>query len=62
MMVTNLEEAPELMRFDNGCNLQSFALAREPEFFSGMRVLIDEARFRGHKNCSANSSTGWVLL
>ena len=58
MMVTHLEEAPELMQFDNGRNLQSSALAREPEFFSDMRVLIDQAHFRGHKNCSANYSTG----
>jgi hypothetical protein len=32
---THMERAPLQFQLDNGCNLHSFALAREPEYFAG---------------------------
>ena len=58
LIYTHMERAPQQFQLDNGCNLHSFALAREPSFFAGMRVLIDEPHYRGHSNCSANYNTG----
>jgi hypothetical protein len=58
LVITHMERAPQQFQLDNGCNLHSFALAREPEYFAGMRVLVDEPHYRGHTNCSANYSTG----
>lgn len=51
---THLERAPNEFQLNNGCNLHSFALAREPEYFSSMQVLVDEPHYRGHINCSPN--------
>lgn len=58
LLFTHWEEPPECLQFDNGCNVQTYCLKREPEHFSRMRVLIDEAHYRGHTNCSKNYSTG----
>lgn len=58
LLYTHMERAPQQFQLDNGCNLHSFALAREPSFFAGMRVLIDEPHYRGHSKCSANYNTG----
>ncbi len=45
---------------DNGCNLHSFALGREPSHFRDicMRVLGDEPHYRGHTDCSQGYNTG----
>lgn len=51
------EKASELFLMDNGCNVQNFALAREPEHFAAMCVLID-GHYCGHTNCSQNCNSG----
>jgi hypothetical protein len=58
LMYTHMERAPLQFQLDNGCNLHSFPLAREPNYFADMRVLIDEPHNRNHTNCSANYNTG----
>lgn len=58
LLYTHMERPPQQFQLDNGCNLHNFALAREPQYFAGMRVLVDEPHYRGHTNCSTNYNTG----
>lgn len=60
LLLIGCEKPPELFLMDNGCNVHNFALAREPEHFAPMRVLIDELHYRGQTNCSLNYDSGNV--
>ena len=58
LLFTHMEQPLQQFQLDNGCNLHNFALAREPEHFRDMRVLVDELHYRGHTNCSQGYNTG----
>lgn len=57
MMYTSCKTAPESFQLDNGCNLDQSLRNREPVFFRGMQIYIDEAHYRGHVTCSENYNT-----
>ena len=56
-MYTSCEAAPEKFQMDNVCNLDQYIRNREPEFFAGTELLIDEAHLRSHVTCSENYNT-----
>ena len=51
-------DPPQLVSYDNGCNLHHFILNREPEHFKWSEILIDEFHANSHKECSLNYSSG----
>lgn len=57
MMYTGCKVPPETFQLDNGCNLDQSLRNREPEFFQGTKVYIDEPHYRGHVTCSENYNT-----
>lgn len=60
-LYTHCPVPPALFQMDNGCNVHTWLLNREPAHFANMRVVIDEAHFRGHTHCSPNYSTSASL-
>lgn len=52
LIVTRFETAPEVIIYDNGCNLQSYCLNNEPEFFKSTRFFVDEFHYKHHTNCN----------
>ena len=52
MIVTHFPKAPELIIYDNACNLSEFCLGREPTFFKSTRFLVDGLHYSGHVNCN----------
>ena len=51
MLLTRFPELPKQIVMDNACNLHSYILNREPEYFKDVQFYVDQAHFRGHKNC-----------
>ena len=51
-LYTKWEHAPPVFCMDSGCNIHLYLLNRELAFFKDTKVLIDQAHFRGHTNCS----------
>jgi hypothetical protein len=43
---------PEIICYDNGCNLQRFCLSREPGFFGKVDFYVDHLHFMDHNRCS----------
>jgi hypothetical protein len=39
-------------QYDNGCNLLAYLLAREPDHFKTMRVVVDATHYPVHRHCS----------
>lgn len=58
VLYTRFEQAPLSFCYDNGCNSMNYCLGRESKYFKGTKFLVDEAHFRGHKNCSPVFNTG----
>lgn len=54
---TRCDTAPDSYQQDNGCNADQFFRNREPAFFAGTELLIDQPHFAGHVTCSENYST-----
>ena len=51
-------DPPELISYDNGCNLHHFILNREPTHFKWSEMVIDEFHAKSHKECSLNYNSG----
>lgn len=45
-------EAPELICYDNACNLCNYFMSREPMWSSKTKLIIDKLHVRGHCTCS----------
>lgn len=48
----------ETIIYDNGCNLDSYILNREPREFEFLRILVDGAHVQGHKRLKRPASGG----
>ena len=46
MLYYNL--APEVIIYDNSCNLHNYCLNREPDFFRNSQFLVDRFHWRNH--------------
>ena len=49
------EQAPEVVIYDFACQLGTYSMSREPEFFKGTCFAIDEMHAKGHSSCSQAS-------
>ncbi|KAK9815036.1 hypothetical protein WJX73_005693 [Symbiochloris irregularis] len=58
IMYTHFPEAPDRIASDNGCNMHSFKLNREPERYRLTQITIDELHYVGHDNCCPAYNTG----
>lgn len=58
LLQTHMPAAPQRFQMDNACNLHTFVLNREPEYYANTQFLIDDCHWRGHVNCSAAYYTG----
>lgn len=52
LLFTRWQTCPDELHYDNACKTHTFAMYREPAFFSGMSAYIDKLHVGGHKNCS----------
>lgn len=52
VLLTRFQKPPKVIVYDNGCNLLTYALKREPYFFKDSHIVIDGLHFADHKNCS----------
>jgi hypothetical protein len=43
---------PEFVIYDNACNLQTYALMREPYLYKDVVFMVDRLHYCNHKNCS----------
>lgn len=50
---TRFEQPPEIVIYDNACNLFQYALNRDPAYFKETRFLIDSLHWPNHKKCAA---------
>lgn len=51
-LLTRFETMPEIILYDNGCNLNEYILNRYPNEFKHTRILVDGFHFNSHVNCS----------
>lgn len=51
-LLTRFEIMPEIILYDNGCNLNEYILNRYPNEFKNTRFLVDGFHFNSHVNCS----------
>lgn len=51
-VLTRFENMPEIILYDNGCNLNEYILNRYPNEFKNTRILVDGFHFNSHVNCS----------
>ncbi|KAH3830788.1 hypothetical protein DPMN_104041 [Dreissena polymorpha] len=49
---TRFERAPEIIIYDNACNLHQYALNRDPVFFSHTRMVVDGLHWDNHTACA----------
>ena len=47
-----LNQAPELIIYDNSCHLQEYCLSRTPDFFKNTEFLVDRLHWHNHTTCS----------
>ncbi|KAL2092706.1 hypothetical protein ACEWY4_012504 [Coilia grayii] len=49
---TRFQKCPELVVYDNVCQLHTYALRRDPHFVKDSRFLVDRLHWRNHSGCS----------
>jgi len=59
LFYTRCSKAPELICYDNGCNLEHYCRNREPEFFAGTDFYVDAFHASGHDTCSREYNTSY---
>jgi hypothetical protein len=52
LLLTRFDYPPEIIIYDNACNLHDFCVHREPDFFKTVQFIIDKLHVTGHKHCS----------
>ena len=50
-MTCYLKKAPEVVIYDNACNLQDYCLSRAPMFFRETRFFVDSFHWLNHESC-----------
>lgn len=56
-MLTRLENMPDVIIYDNCCNLCEYILNRIPKPFENTRFMVDGFHFESHNNCSNSFNT-----
>ncbi|MGL4707971.1 MAG: hypothetical protein ACRCWH_07100 [Aeromonas veronii] len=56
-LITRFQNLPELVIYDNGCNLNEYILNRLPRTTRGMRVMVDGFHWKSHTNCAPTFDT-----
>lgn len=51
-LLTRFEIMPEIILYDNGCNLNEYILNRYPNEFKNTRIIVDGFHYNSHVNCS----------
>jgi len=54
LLLTRWEEQPDLVVYDNACNVHRFALKREPYLFRDVSFVVDATHWSGHVMCSGS--------
>jgi hypothetical protein len=57
VLMTRFVNLPELVIYDNGCNLSEYILNRLPFFARRMRIMVDNFHYSSHINCSPTFDT-----
>lgn len=58
MLYAFFGDAPKRLAYDNGCNLQSYMLNRNPDDARNVEVYIDALHAKNHVACARSYSTG----
>lgn len=58
ILATRFETPPEVVIYDNACNLSEYVLNRTPFLFRRTQFLVDEFHFKSHSICAPTFSTG----
>ena len=53
ILLTRFPQLPEIIIYDNGCNLYEYILNRSPEFFLKTMIVCDGFHVANHINCCA---------
>jgi len=56
------EKAPQIVIYDFACQLSTYCMSREPEFFKDTIFVIDEMHAQGHVGCSQASYVSNLML
>ncbi|KAE8225239.1 hypothetical protein CF319_g1987 [Tilletia indica] len=54
-LFTRWPKPPSVVVYDFGCQLASYAVAREPDFFGDTLFVVDELHQKGHSSCTPSS-------
>jgi hypothetical protein len=57
ILATRFDKMPEIVIYDNGCNLNEYILNRTPYLFRRTQILVDGFHFHSHTNCASTFST-----
>jgi hypothetical protein len=57
ILATRFKKMPEIVIYDNGCNLNEYILNRTPYLFRRTQILVDGFHFHSHTNCAPTFST-----
>lgn len=57
-ILTRFVIIPQIIVYDNSCNLESYALARYPKSFMNTKFLVDKFHFRSHSECANTYDSG----
>ncbi|XP_062580159.1 uncharacterized protein LOC134242143 [Saccostrea cucullata] len=52
LLKTRFEEPPDVIIYDNSCNLHNYALNRDPAYFSNTLFVVDALHWDNHTACS----------
>lgn len=57
ILATRFPVLPEIIIYDNGCNLSEYILNRTPYLFRRTQILVDAFHFHSHISCASTFST-----
>jgi len=51
LILTRWDRPPDIIIYDNACNMHKFCLSREPEYFKDVMFILDRLHVAGHVKC-----------
>ncbi|XP_067949054.1 uncharacterized protein [Watersipora subatra] len=58
---TRFTAAPEVIVYDNACNLHKYAINRDPGFFAKTKFLVDGFHWGNHTGCTTGYNSGCYI-
>lgn len=58
IIITRFEQPPDIIIYDNSCNLEQYVLNRWPNYFQNTTFYVDGFHYKSHKNCATTYDSG----